>query len=673
MKNLNKNNDINNIKMKKHSFITAQLVVWLLVMLCCFAVGVQISYSKNSLNDSKNIAPVSASYNYEFDNFYFLSQNKIEYDDNQKPVAQISTFKDLLYVYLNYYTLELNNVTQNYAVQTALHRYKLCSDIEIPHSDTVLTASMTIYNSYDDYEAGTVYTTTTYDFYLWSGIGSAVPFDGEFDGNYHTITFNDASAGLFYQASDLTVKNLGIKGTINNRGNVGGICGIVNNSLSITNCYNSATITADDYNDPAGGLVGCVNISNNSFSLTIENCYNVGRVSDNDNSNEYGCGGLVGRLGDDSIAENITVSIKNCYNAGWIAESDVVRYGLRPLCGVGDFSGDEYEVAAQLVSGLYFLSGCSAIVDSECYVYSPTAKTPSELKTIFSNTTGWTQSPSVNGGYPYLTGFAAPTTKWLTLNLGTGYTINEVSGEYAIGMDAGQTIDLSTLNISPAITSANLSKASGGGTLSGTTYTFGSTDGVVNVSAATYSVTIAVNNSGYGSVSNSSVTVEYGTSITSNSNVLTIGSTKITATPKSSDGQYSYKFSSWTGIPSGKQVVGNVTITANFTRTEESHSLTIVLKSNTEREYIVYILGSNGNPTRQLVMKNGNSYTITGLKQGEKFSILVAETLYTICTIKDTTVTEQTRKKTYENGLSANTNIEISISGAGNVNNWIVI
>ena len=647
--------------MKKHSFITAQLVVWLLVMLCCFAVGVQISYSKNSLNDSKNITPVSASYDYEFNNYYFANEGKIEYDENQNSVAQISTFKDLIYVYLSYYKNDFNS-----KLVSGIYKYKLCSDIEIPHSDTKLTASMTIYNSYDDYEAGTVYTTTTYDFYLWSGIGSAVPFDGEFDGNYHTITFNDASAGLFCQASNLTVKNLGIKGTINNSGDVGGICGTVDGSLSITNCYNSATITADDYYNTAGGLVGYVVIRESGGSVAFENCYNVGRVT----SSLDACGGLVGSFGECYTLEDASTSIKNCYNAGWIAESDARYADLRPLCGDGAFSCD----ADELVSGLYFLSGCSAMVDSE-YTYSPTAKTPSELKTIFSNTTGWTQSPSVNGGYPYLTGFAAPTTKWLTLNLGTGRTINEVSGEYAIGMDVGQTIDLSTLNISPAITSANLSKASGGGTLSGTTYTFGSTDGVVNVSVATYSVTIAVNNSGYGSVSNSSVTVEYGTSITSNSNVLTIGSTKITATPKSSDGQYSYKFSSWTGIPSGKQVVGNVTITANFTRTEESHSLTIVLKSNTEREYIVYILGSNGNPTRQLVMKNGKSYTITGLKQGEKFSILVAETLYTICTFKDTTagVTETTHKKIYENGVTADTNITITISGAGNVNNWIVI
>lgn len=162
---------------------------------------------------------------------------------------------------------------------------------------------------------------------------------------------------------------------------------------------------------------------------------------------------------------------------------------------------------------------------------------------------------------------------------------------------------------------------------------------------------------------------------TSSDNELTIGSTTVTATPKSSDGQYSYSFLNWTGIPSGGKVVGDVTITANFTRTEESHSLTITLQSNTEREYIVYILGSNGNPTRQLVMKNGDSYTIEGLNQGEKFSILVAETLYTKCTIKDTTAntTEQTRKKTYESGVSANTNIEITISGAGNVNNWAVV
>ena len=107
-----------------------------------------------------------------------------------------------------------------------------------------------------------------------------------------------------------------------------------------------------------------------------------------------------------------------------------------------------------------------------------------------------------------------------------------------------------------------------------------------------------------------------------------------------------------------------------------SCSVTINFNANIKREFIVYVLGSDGNPTRQLVMKNGNSYTITGLKQGEKFSILVAETLYSTCTFKDTATgeTKQTRKKEFANGIDGNKTIEISISSASNsINNWVIL
>ena len=1062
MKRLNQNNDINNIKIKKHSFITAQLVVWLLVMLCCFAVVYATAADKRKASDENDAIYVSNATSYT-----------ATAPDQVDGVYEISSFENLLYVYLNYAT---------YSEPT----FNLTADITVPDMTGGVTVGNVTLNG-------------------WCGIGYYDNDNGQnganisgwkFDGGLHTITFKNARQGLFHNYSGGTICNLGIKGNIacGSDDNIynqsyGAICGYAVDEVTIDFCYNSATISAvGDGVSAIGGLVGVMWIQDENIDANIQYSYNYGLINPKKCDLGY-AGGVVGLL--DMSFDSSYCNFLECYNMGTILASTDVYIAPLLCYTTTSYIGE--------MTDCYYLNGCvnADTSDNDILCNSGTSATPTELKSIFSNdTTNWTQSSNVNGGYPYLTDLA-PTTKWLTLKLGTGYTINGVSGEYAIGMDAGQTIDLSTLNISPTITSANLSKTSGGGTLSGTTYTFGSTDGVVTVSAATYTVTIEVNNSSYGSVStasvtsvaygtsitssnnvltigstkvtaspktsnsqytysfnywsgipsggtivgnttitanfkattktytvtievndssygsvsqtfvanvpygttittsgstvtingtkvtataatstsqysyafsswtngtatvtgattvtanftretnsytvsikannssygsvnktsvanvpygtklttsgstvtingtkvtataatstaqysyafkdwtngtatvtgattvtanftreinsytvtikandssygsvsqtsvanvpygttittlgstvtingttvtatpttstaqysyafkdwtngtatvtgattvtanftretktytvsikannssygsvsktsvanvpygttittsgstvtingtkvtataatstsqysyafsswtngtatvtgattvtanftretktytvtikanndsygsvsSSSVTVDYGTSITSSNNVLTIGSTKVTATPKSSDGQYSYKFSKWIGIPSGSKVVGNVTVTANFTATEESHSLTITLQSNTEREYIVYILGSNGNPTRQLVMKNGDSYTIEGLNQGEKFSILVAETLYTKCTIKDTTAntTEQTRKKTYESGVSANTNIEITISGAGNVNNWAVV
>ena len=78
-----------------------------------------------------------------------------------------------------------------------------------------------------------------------------------------------------------------------------------------------------------------------------------------------------------------------------------------------------------------------------------------------------------------------------------------------------------------------------------------------------YTVTIQSNNTDYGTVDESSVTVDYGTAISVSGNVLTIGSNTITATAWSG-----YSFSSWGILPA--TVTENLTITATFVLTYSS-------------------------------------------------------------------------------------------------------
>ena len=88
---------------------------------------------------------------------------------------------------------------------------------------------------------------------------------------------------------------------------------------------------------------------------------------------------------------------------------------------------------------------------------------------------------------------------------------------------------------------------------------------------STFTVTCQSNNANYGSVSPSSVkNVANNTSISANGNQLTIGTTTVTATPNAQDADYTYAFKEWSGIPDGGKVTKNITITANFTRTERA-------------------------------------------------------------------------------------------------------
>ena len=85
-----------------------------------------------------------------------------------------------------------------------------------------------------------------------------------------------------------------------------------------------------------------------------------------------------------------------------------------------------------------------------------------------------------------------------------------------------------------------------------------------------YTVTFSAGSGG--TVSPASVTVDYGTSVSASDNVVTVGTTPVTATPDTSTAQYTYSFDSWTNA-SGT-VTEDRTITANFTTTLNSYTVT---------------------------------------------------------------------------------------------------
>ena len=114
----------------------------------------------------------------------------------------------------------------------------------------------------------------------------------------------------------------------------------------------------------------------------------------------------------------------------------------------------------------------------------------------------------------------------------------------------------------------------------GTTYCEdgGTTSAASGTTLAQYDVTIAVNPSGYGTLSASSVDdQDAGTGISTSDNELTVGETTITATPTSDGVYYTYAFSSWkksddSALPAS--LSGNLSVNANFTRTAVNYTLT---------------------------------------------------------------------------------------------------
>ena len=177
------------------------------------------------------------------------------------------------------------------------------------------------------------------DFITWTPIADwmgnrTTQYSGTFDGNNKTVSglyFNGDSTciGLFGSSeSDGNIKNVGVVDSyFKGNDSVGGVCG--NNAGTITNCYNTGTVTATGSVASVGGVCGC------SIEL-ISNCYNIGTVTATGSDADISgiCGYNFG-------------SIKNCYyladtedeNGGKTADqfaSGEVAYLLSQGCIVGE-------------------------------------------------------------------------------------------------------------------------------------------------------------------------------------------------------------------------------------------------------------------------------------------------------------------------------------------------
>ena len=142
----------------------------------------------------------------------------------------------------------------------------------------------------------------TNDISIWmmAGASKTNSFQGTFDGDGHTLTFNcnnttSAVTAPFRYTKNAIIKNLRTAGSITTDAmNAAGIVGDVTGSLDLTNCSSSVTISSSRSDaDFHGGLV-----ASNNGSVTISGCVFDGSfVATVAHTNQYGttfCGGLVG-------------------------------------------------------------------------------------------------------------------------------------------------------------------------------------------------------------------------------------------------------------------------------------------------------------------------------------------------------------------------------------------
>ncbi|MDR0832936.1 MAG: hypothetical protein LBN93_01920, partial [Candidatus Symbiothrix sp.] len=181
-------------------------------------------------------------------------------------------------------------------------------------------------------------------------------FKGIFDGGGHSIgvsisTTTVSYAGVFGNIFGATIKNLGVTGSITrasaaSSAYVGGICGIAQGSSTISNCYNTASISATTTNSSSyGAYVGGICGFAQSGSV-ISNCYNTGNVTASGNPSFTYAGGICGYF--------IGRKISNCIAANTSITTGTVAYAGR-IVGIFSSSASAIEncnaSASMLVNG----------------------------------------------------------------------------------------------------------------------------------------------------------------------------------------------------------------------------------------------------------------------------------------------------------------------------------
>jgi len=168
-----------------------------------------------------------------------------------------------------------------------------------------------------------------------------VRFKGRYDGNNNSISNifierkNEEDVGIFGYAENAIIKNILIDAQITGGGRVGGLVGVIYDSM-IINVHITSEVSVDEVNSNVGGLIGAMfrtEIKSSSSSGTVVGSsragglagYNSGGSVDKSYSNsaisgDISAGGLIG-------SNNFNGSITNSYATGDVKSSRDINSG----------------------------------------------------------------------------------------------------------------------------------------------------------------------------------------------------------------------------------------------------------------------------------------------------------------------------------------------------------
>ena len=220
----------------------------------------------------------------------------------------------------------------------------------------------------------------------WTPIGSdANPFAGTLDGDGHSVSGIYINSEADYQGlvgfldNGGTLQNLGVKASYIKGGYyVGGVCGM-NMMGTVTNCYNTGSVTGNSY---VGGVCG-----HNNYG-TVTNCYNTGSVTGNSQvggvcgtnwgtvTNCYNTGSVTGNGQVGGVCGLNYSTVSNCYNTGNVTGNDYVGgvCGMNTMSTVSNCYNTGSVTGNSYVGGLCGYNGATV---TNCYYLTGKAAKPS--------------------------------------------------------------------------------------------------------------------------------------------------------------------------------------------------------------------------------------------------------------------------------------------------------
>ena len=228
-----------------------------------------------------------------------------------------------------------------------------------------------------------------------------------------------------------------------------------------------------------------------------------------------------------------------------------------------------------LPAGYYMMDGTG----SEAYIYSFTADIAPACTPIGVASTGIATSVTYNSASVPFTMDKTTGVSSLTIKVYNNSDDSEVASYTNITPATSGSQAVTGLNETTEYYYKITTVSAGGDYCDGVTTAKSTTFTTLAAPVANPTITGAVNEAGWGSVSDA-ITVTSGQTLSIEGAVITCGGKTLTATASDATAEYTYAFDSWSGVTNGQSITANITATANFTRTANSYAVNYTAPTN---------------------------------------------------------------------------------------------